>query len=119
MTAFVNSPAHLRNIVDPSFNYIGVGVSYDAEGRMYTTHDFMALDDGSSGDSSSEPAPDQTSDQTSAPTPKPSKQASVAPATDSAPVADVAAAEPPPPPTAPATSARVQAVLTALRAVGN
>src|SRR3954454_18128915 len=43
MKAFVNSPAHYRNIVDPSFNYIGIGVSYDGAGHMYTTHDFMAL----------------------------------------------------------------------------
>ena len=45
MTALVNSPAHYRNIVDPSFSYIGVGVSYGDDGRMYTTHDFMAVDE--------------------------------------------------------------------------
>jgi uncharacterized protein YkwD len=55
MTAFVNSPAHYRNITDPAFNYIGVGVSYGADGRMYTTHDFMALDDGSGAASAPDP----------------------------------------------------------------
>ena len=57
MSAFVNSPAHYRNIVDPAFNYIGVGVSYGSDGRMYTTHDFMALDDGSGGSPAPAPSP--------------------------------------------------------------
>jgi hypothetical protein len=110
MTAFVNSPAHYRNIVDPAYNYIGVGVSYDANGRMFTTHDFMAM---ASGDSA--PAPDPAS----APVPAPKKKAAAAPAVDPAPAADAAPAEPPPPPTAPATPGRMHTVLTALRAVGS
>ena len=57
MTAFVNSPAHYKNIVDPAYNYIGVGVSYDANGRMYTTHDFMALNDGPAPSPDPAPAP--------------------------------------------------------------
>jgi uncharacterized protein YkwD len=108
MNAFVNSPAHYRNIVDPAFNYIGVGVSYGDDGRMYTTHDFMALDDGSN-----EPAPDP------APAPAPRRQASAAPAPsapESAPAEPAAPAPPPPPPAAPL---RVKAVLTALRVVGS
>jgi hypothetical protein len=106
MTAFVNSPAHYKNIVDPAYNYIGVGVSYDSSGRMYTTHDFMALDDGSS------PAPEP------APAPAPKKKAAAAPASEPAPAADAAPAEPPPPPTAPATPSRMHTVLVALRTVG-
>lgn len=109
MNAFVNSPAHYKNIVDPAYNYIGVGVSYDANGRMYTTHDFMAMDDGSA------PEPDPAP----APAPPPKKKAAAAPPSDPAPAADPAPADPPPPPTAPATSGRVHTVLTALRAVGN
>jgi hypothetical protein len=126
MSAFVASPGHYRNIVDPSFNYIGVGVTYDGEGRIYTTHDFMALDDGSSSGSTSEPAPDESASAptSSAPTssdPAPKQKAAAAPASDLAPVADAASAdsagsETPPPP--PATSIRVHTVLTALRAVG-
>jgi hypothetical protein len=114
MTAFVNSPAHYRNITDPAFNYIGVGVSYGADGRMYTTHDFMAMDDGSG----SAPAPDPAPAPDQAPAPAPKKKAAAAPASDSAPVADAAPADPPPPATAPATSGRVHTVLTALRVVG-
>ncbi|MEY2404466.1 MAG: hypothetical protein QOD38_2017 [Acidimicrobiaceae bacterium] len=107
MTAFVNSPAHYKNIVDPAYNYIGVGVSFGDDGRMYTTHDFMSMDDGSA------PAPDPTP----APAPAP-RQKSTSPSASSAPTADAPPAEPPPPPTAPATSGRVHTVLTALRVVG-
>jgi hypothetical protein len=113
MNAFVNSSAHYKNIVDPAFNYIGVGVSYDADGTMYTTHDFMAMDDGS-GSQDPGPAPDPSP--AVAPAPKPKKAAPPPPA-DPEPPADVPA-EPPPPPTAPATSGRVHTVLIALRAVG-
>ena len=42
MQAFINSPSHYRNLVDPDWNYVGVGVSYGSDGRMYTTHNFMA-----------------------------------------------------------------------------
>jgi len=41
--AFVNSPAHYRNLVDPAFNGIGVCVTWTADhSRMYTTHRFVA-----------------------------------------------------------------------------
>ena len=40
--AFVNSPKHYENLVDPSFRFIGVGVVWDG-GRMFTAHRFMAL----------------------------------------------------------------------------
>ncbi len=41
--AFVASPAHYQNLVDPTFRYVGVGVVTDQQGRMWTTHRFMAL----------------------------------------------------------------------------
>jgi uncharacterized protein YkwD len=41
--AFVASPTHLENLVDPQFRYIGVGVAYDGQGRLWTTHRFMAV----------------------------------------------------------------------------
>ncbi|HZB72686.1 MAG TPA: CAP domain-containing protein, partial [Acidimicrobiales bacterium] len=40
--AFVASPSHLRNIVDPEYDFIGVGVVH-AGGVMYTAHVFMAV----------------------------------------------------------------------------
>ena len=39
--AFENSPAHYQNLVDPAFNYVGVGVVYGAGGMIYVTVDFM------------------------------------------------------------------------------
>lgn len=39
--AFVNSPGHYQNLVDPQFAYIGVGVVY-ADGHIWTAHRFMA-----------------------------------------------------------------------------
>lgn len=42
--AFVASPDHLANLLDPSFEAVGVGVVYDDEGRMWTTHRFMDID---------------------------------------------------------------------------
>jgi len=41
--AFVNSPSHYRNLVEPSFNRIGVCVTYSDAGVLFTTHRFMAL----------------------------------------------------------------------------
>ncbi len=43
MQAFINSPAHYRNLVDPVWTHVGVGVTHAADGRIYTTHNFMAL----------------------------------------------------------------------------
>lgn len=42
MKAFIESPPHYANIVDPEFTHIGVGVVWDGN-RMYTTHRFMKL----------------------------------------------------------------------------
>jgi uncharacterized protein YkwD len=38
--AFVTSPAHYRNLVDPQFRYVGIGIVYD-DGRIYVTQQFM------------------------------------------------------------------------------
>jgi hypothetical protein len=43
MTAFINSPGHYANIVDPLFNYIGVGVIWVGN-QMFTTHRFMQVE---------------------------------------------------------------------------
>jgi hypothetical protein len=55
--AFVASPSHLRNIVDPAYTHIGVGVVH-AGGVMYTAHVFMAVAGGGGG---SAPAPPSAS----------------------------------------------------------
>ena len=43
--AFVNSPAHYQNLVDPSFNYVGIAVQYSGN-TLFTTHDFMQIPGG-------------------------------------------------------------------------
>lgn len=39
--AFVNSPVHYTNMVDPGFDSVGVGVVRDAAGQLFVTIDFM------------------------------------------------------------------------------
>lgn len=39
--AFVNSPHHYANLVDPGFVYVGIGVSYGSNGAVWVTEDFM------------------------------------------------------------------------------
>ena len=41
-TAFVNSPHHYANLVDPRFTHVGVGVVWSGN-TMYTSHEFMTL----------------------------------------------------------------------------
>lgn len=40
--AFVDSPSHYANLVDPAYTRVGVGV-VNSGGRIFTTHRFMAL----------------------------------------------------------------------------
>jgi uncharacterized protein YkwD len=37
------SPEHHRNIVDPHFNYVGIGVARDAKDWVYVTEDFSGI----------------------------------------------------------------------------
>ena len=108
MTAFINSPKHYANIVDPAFTYIGVGVVWVGN-QMFTTHRFMQL--------SGQPAP---------PPPEPPAPPVTAPPVTSPP-ATTRAVHPPvtaPPVTTPAltptsaTRERVATVLIALRTAG-
>jgi hypothetical protein len=39
--AFMNSPEHRRNILDPAFTTVGVGVVDSADGTVWVTEDFM------------------------------------------------------------------------------
>lgn len=41
--AFVASPAHYKNLVDPVFTHIGVGVVLGRDGAIFTAHQFMKL----------------------------------------------------------------------------
>jgi hypothetical protein len=103
MQAFINSAAHYRNLVEPRYDTIGVGVTWGPDGRMYTTHVFMDLADSSA----PPPAP--------APAPAPAPPAPP-PAPEPAPAPPAEPAPPPPPITPPAAAApqRVAAVLAAV-----
>ncbi len=91
MDAFVASPGHYANIVDPEFTHIGVGVVWDGS-RMYTTHRFMKLQQ-STPSTTAAPPPTTAPPTTSAPAPTTSR----APTTTTAPQSTTT-----PPTTAPA-----------------
>ena len=40
--AFMASPSHAANVMDPSYNLVGIGVVWTDDGRIYTTHRFAA-----------------------------------------------------------------------------
>jgi uncharacterized protein YkwD len=102
MQAFVASPAHYANLVDPVWTHVGVGVTRAGDGRIYTTHNFMALGGG---------APPPPAPPTTAP-PAPAPKAPAAPAPPAPPP------PPPPPPPAPhPTPDRATAVLDPLRSL--
>jgi len=69
MRAFINSPAHYRNLVDPDWNYVGVGATRASDGRLFTTHNFMLL--GSAAPPPPPPPPPSTPATTAATTPPP------------------------------------------------
>ena len=41
--AFVASPHHYENLVDPGFNYVGLGVVVDPDGTIFVSQEFMEL----------------------------------------------------------------------------
>lgn len=47
--AFIDSPSHYENLVDPGFRYVGIGVFLDADGTVFVSEVFMEL--------ASQPAP--------------------------------------------------------------
>lgn len=40
--AYMNSPGHRANILDPEYNRVGVGTAFDGSGRLWSTLVFMA-----------------------------------------------------------------------------
>ena len=39
----MDSPSHRANLLNPSYNALGIGVSIDSEGDLYVTEIFLAL----------------------------------------------------------------------------
>lgn len=62
MDAFIASPGHYANIVDPEFTHIGVGVIRDPDNpaRLFTTHRFMKLQNAPDPEPAAEPEPEVT-----------------------------------------------------------
>ena len=110
MEAFIASPGHYANLVDPVYTRVGVGVVWDGD-VMYTTHRFMSVA------TAAAPPP--------AGTPPPTQPPPVLPAVPAAAAAPPTTAAPTttPPTTVPtpvsmASSSSVNAMLDALTAAG-
>ena len=58
--AFVDSPSHYENLVDPGFRYVGIGVFLDADETIFVSEVFMEL--------ASQPAPATPAPNTGTPT---------------------------------------------------
>jgi uncharacterized protein YkwD len=110
MDAFIASPGHYANLVDPVYTRVGVGVVWDGN-VMYTTHRFMSVAAAASPPPATDPPPTLPPPVLPAATPDPPT-----PPTTATP-------KPPPPTTAPApssmaSSSSVSAMLDALTAAG-
>ncbi len=110
--AFMQSPGHRANILDPRFTDIGVGAAQDSSGRWWWTEDFAqasgapapVADDtpAPAADPEPAPAPAPVEAPAAAPAPAPAPVAAAAPVTTVAPTTD-------PPTTAPATTPELPA----------
>ncbi len=94
--AFVASPGHYKNLVDPDFSRVGVCVGRDANGKLFTTHRFVAVA-AAPAPPPPPPSPPPPSPPTTAAPPPTAPPTTAAPVTAAAPV--TTAAPPPPPPT--------------------
>jgi hypothetical protein len=117
--AFVKSPHHYENLIDPGFRYVGVGV-VSANGTMYVSEVFMEL--------ASQPAPTRSAPAAGtpssprrtvrpAPAPVPAAKRPVSAPVAASPAAPVAVPAPPPAP--PEPSARLEIVLARVRALSD
>ena len=105
--AFIDSPSHYKNLVDPDFAYIGVGVVIGRDGAIFTAHEFMQLRPATT------PKAATPTTAKPRPAPAPTTTATVAPpTTEPAPAPEPPAAAP-----APTPPARLVLVLEQLRAL--
>ena len=111
MDAFIASPGHYANLMDPAFTKIGVGVVW-SDGVLYTTHRFMQLRG-----ESAPPPPATAPPPPATAAPAPPAPAPTAPPASAAPETTVPPELPPPPASTPppALPGRVAVVLLALR----
>ena len=97
-TAFMASPSHRENILDPDFTQIGVGVTFDGKDYLYVAVLFR-LPNGTAAAPAPAPAPTPTTRASAAPKPKPTTTTRPAPTTTTqAPTTTTTVPPPPPPP---------------------
>lgn len=115
--AFLNSPHHYENLVDPSITHVGVGVVVQG-GLQWTTHRFMTMGRAAPVMPTVPQAPVETTPVAPAPTTAPAPSAPVARRPAPTTVVPVTVAPPAPPAPAPAPApadpVRVDAVINAL-----
>jgi hypothetical protein len=102
-TAFMNSPSHRENILDPGFSQLGVGVTFDGKEYLYVAVIFR---EPSGAAAASSPPPPTTTPTTraaatpkpvAAPKPKPTTTTQAPTTTTQAPTTTTTAPPPPPP----------------------
>ena len=102
-TAFMNSPSHRENILDPGFSQVGVGVTFDGKDYLYVAVIFREPSGAAA--ASSPPAPTPTTTPTTraaaAPRPKPTTTTQAPTTTTQAPTTTTTTTAPPPPPPVP------------------
>jgi hypothetical protein len=92
--AFMNSPSHRANILDPDFNFVGVGVVVAGDGTIFVTEVFMQKEASQPAQNAPAPTKPATTSKPAAPRAPSRPQAAPAPA----PAPAEAPAPPPPPP---------------------
>jgi hypothetical protein len=103
-TAFMASPSHRENILDPDFTQIGVGVTFDGKDYLYVAVLFRLPTGATATSPAPAPAPraTPTTRASAAPKPKPTTTTRPAPTTTTqAPTTTTTAPPPPPPPPPP------------------
>lgn len=95
--AFMNSASHRANILDPDFNFVGVGVVIAGDGTIFVTEVFMQKE--ASQPAQNAPAPTKPSAPKAAPRApsRPASKPQPVPAAPAAPPPEPAAPPPPPP----------------------
>ncbi|HVF33606.1 MAG TPA: CAP domain-containing protein [Acidimicrobiales bacterium] len=111
--AFIDSPTHYKNLVDPDWTHLGVGVVLGRDGAIFTAHQFMQLRSTSSAPpTTAAPRPTTTTARRPPVTPPP-------PPTTEPPVeTTTTTTAPPPPATPPVRLVLVLEQLAALDALG-
>ncbi len=107
--AFLDSPSHAANVLDPEYDLVGVGVAWNAEGRMYTTHRFA-----STASAEAPPEPPAPAEAPPAPAEPPAPAPEPPEPATAALLLPFAVYEPPPPPVYPGRVASTMALLYAV-----